>query len=49
MKNDIENNLQKKIISFVNKNKKNNYKQYNDNNYFNTWVLNFGNYFLRKK
>ena len=49
MKNGKIEYLQKKIISFVSKHKKNKYNQFSDINYLNTWVLNFGNYFLRKK
>ena len=48
MKNGKIEYLQKKIISFVSKHKKNKYNQFSDINYLNTWVLNFGNYFLKK-
>ena len=49
MKNNLIENLQKKIIFFANKNKKRYPEQYTEKNYLNTWQLNIGNYYLRKK
>ena len=49
MKNNLIENLQKKIIFFANKNKKGYPEQYTEKNYLNTWQLNIGNYYLRKK
>ncbi len=41
--------LQKKLIIFANKNKKNHYKKYDESNYLNTWLSNLGNFYLKKK
>ena len=49
MKNNLIENIQKKIIFFARKNKKEHPEQYTEKNYLNTWHLNIGNYYLRKK
>ena len=49
MKNGKIEYLQKKIISFASKHKKNKYNQFSDINYLNTWVLNFGKLLSKKK
>ena len=41
--------LQKKLIIFANKNKKDHYKKYDESNYLNTWLSNLGNFYLKKK
>lgn len=49
MKDNLIENLQKKIIFFANKYKKEHPGEYDEKNYLNTWQLNIGNYYLRKK
>ena len=46
--NSIE-RLQKKLIIFVNKNKEDQHKNYDEINYLNTWLSNLGNFNLKKK
>ena len=49
MKDNLVKNIQKKILFFANKKKRECPEQYTEKNYLNTWQLNIGNYYLRKK